>query len=745
MKIWYHELNLVLKRWDVRGFMLLSLSLQAFLLFLTPFRKRSSNYKLIQALFCVYLLADWAANYAAGVIWSTDTNTTNGQPVAFWATFLLVHLGGPDSMTAFSLQDNDFWHRHLLTLIFQCASAAYIFYKTFSQNQIKIPTLFMFVSGFIKYYERTRALYCSSLSNLRDSMRKAPDPGLSYSKLMDAYHSRKQGNLPARIDMIDVDSREVRVKRGRLSHGEAALYAYYWFNIFNRLIVDLKCSYRDIIKSREFFRKRTPEDAFEIVAMELNFMYDILFTKAAVVYNLSGFLLRLLSFALAVASFGVFLYQEKHGDHKKPEFKIGSSDVGITYTLLGGAIALDVIAFIQFLASNWLAAFLKKLPPVELDDKAEEGSTAEPEPEPQLRRRRWSEAVPAFNLIKYCLSPRGTKRQNFLDKFGLSSYFDEIKYVKKEPFTEKLRNHIFEEVKIKSELAGDKLHIARDASAARGDWAIRMGMAWKLLPYVQDIDYDESLLTWHIATELCWCRKEEEKEKEKEKEDIQNYQQHRDLAKLLSNYMMYLVNMKPSIMFGVTDIGQTRLRDTVAEIRREESEHYKKQKLGASINALLYHLLFIIRAILPSCFITFLRRKLRKRNNFCLYLTRDEEEEERTRRVDFCKNILAVNAEVKPVCIKGYKSKSVLFDGCRLAKELNELGDDKWEIMSKVWVEMLSYAAVRCKPQTLAEQLSRGGELISFVWLLMAHFGLVHDHCFEVFDGHRRAKLIVDK
>ena len=112
-----------------------------------------------------------------------------------------------------------------------------------------------------------------------------------------------------------------------------------------------------------------------------------------------------------------------------------------------------------------------------------------------------------------------------------------------------------------------------------------------------------------------------------------------------------------------------------------------------------------------------------------------------------CEKILDVDTKVKPVHVKGDRSKSILFDACMLAKELNKLdnnnNDDKWKIISKVWVEMLSYATTHCRPATHAQEVSKGGQLISFVWLLMAHFGLGEQ--FQIYEGHARAKLIVGK
>ena len=112
-----------------------------------------------------------------------------------------------------------------------------------------------------------------------------------------------------------------------------------------------------------------------------------------------------------------------------------------------------------------------------------------------------------------------------------------------------------------------------------------------------------------------------------------------------------------------------------------------------------------------------------------------------------CIRLLGINTDVPPVAVKGDRSKSVLFDACILANHLQNLDSQdpkkKWKLMSDVWVELLSYAAGHCRANTHAAQLSKGGELITFVWLLMAHFGIGEQ--FQINEGHARAKLIVGK
>ena len=62
----------------------------------------------------------------------------------------------------------------------------------------------------------------------------------------------------------------------------------------------------------------------------------------------------------------------------------------------------------------------------------------------------------------------------------------------------------------------------------------------------------------------------------------------------------------------------------------------------------------------------------------------------------------------------------MLRDAQRLARNLMDK-EDRWKIMSSVWMEMLSFAANNCPLDNHADQLRRGGGLITHIWLLLAH------------------------
>ncbi|KAG5563914.1 hypothetical protein RHGRI_000183 [Rhododendron griersonianum] len=77
---------------------------------------------------------------------------------ALWAPLLLLHLGGPDSITAYSLEDNQLWLRHLLGLVVQLSVAIYVILMSWKNLWFSFMSLPALVAGVIKYSERTLVL-----------------------------------------------------------------------------------------------------------------------------------------------------------------------------------------------------------------------------------------------------------------------------------------------------------------------------------------------------------------------------------------------------------------------------------------------------------------------------------------------------------------------------------------------------------------------------------------------------------
>lgn len=223
------------------------------------------------------------------------------------------------------------------------------------------------------------------------------------------------------------------------------------------------------------------------------------------------------------------------------------------------------------------------------------------------------------------------------------------KYVSKNPFIKELWIFIFLEVKRKSHNAIDEKEV-RKIFEAKGDlflkseeWGINCD---NILEYVTRVNFDASIVLWHIATEMWYNI---------EKPAVKN--EEREFSKILSDYMMYLLLNQPNLMSTVGGIAQIRSKMMLSEM----PGHY-----------------------------------------------RDVEEQ--------CKNLYKDSQT-------GSDKESTLYHGIKLARELESLGKMKWKVMSGVWVEMLSYAAGHIKGEVHVQVLSRGGELLAFVWLLIAHFG----------------------
>ncbi|EEC82878.1 hypothetical protein OsI_27758 [Oryza sativa Indica Group] len=117
-------------------------------------RKRTSSNVLSIFIWLAYVSADSLAIFVLGHL----ALHINGL-VLFWAPFMLLHLGGQETITAFSMEDNMLWKRHLLTLATQVGLAAYVVGKQWQgDKQLLAPMVLIFISGTIKYACRTSAL-----------------------------------------------------------------------------------------------------------------------------------------------------------------------------------------------------------------------------------------------------------------------------------------------------------------------------------------------------------------------------------------------------------------------------------------------------------------------------------------------------------------------------------------------------------------------------------------------------------
>ncbi|XP_012065202.2 uncharacterized protein LOC105628407 [Jatropha curcas] len=244
--------------WELRGAVIVSLSVQMVLIVLGSRRKYIARDWLAFILWIAYLSADWIVNLSLGVLSNMDSSNENGSLdtkyviMAFWAPFLLLHLGGPDTITAYSLEDNELWMRQLLGLIVKFGGAFYILIRSWMGNPINFLAVPMFVLAIIKCGERIWALRFASSDQFRKCMLPQPDPGYSYAKFMDDYISKRAEGYNVSLEPVIEEASIVlgqscKAAANSIVPDAVVLHdAAYFFSIFKRLFADLILSFQDI-------------------------------------------------------------------------------------------------------------------------------------------------------------------------------------------------------------------------------------------------------------------------------------------------------------------------------------------------------------------------------------------------------------------------------------------------------------------------------------------------------------------
>ncbi|GJM90554.1 hypothetical protein PR202_ga06845 [Eleusine coracana subsp. coracana] len=256
------------------------------------------------------------AGYALGKLSLSGTSplspSREQQLVAFWAPFLLLHLGCPDNISAYALEDN----------------------KLCRVADLLPASILMFVVGAAKYIERAFALWRGDLGNIRGSSTE------------DEQQRSRQ-----RVDSLTV-------RRWVLDNEQALLLAHGLFNFCRHAMVGDSSVQEDHADSQATTSERIFSlewsSMCKVVEMELSLMYDVIYTEATVIHTWGGYLIRLLSPVASATAASLFWGLEK--DY------FMTIDIIITYILLAVAMVLDVVWLVRTFGSTWAYAFLDARP-----------------------------------------------------------------------------------------------------------------------------------------------------------------------------------------------------------------------------------------------------------------------------------------------------------------------------------------------------------------------------------------------
>ncbi|TVU51705.1 hypothetical protein EJB05_03147, partial [Eragrostis curvula] len=690
------------REWGIQILVLLSFALQVILLLVGGMRRRGLSAWQRVALWFAYLLADSTAIYALGHL-SITSESREHRLVAFWAPFLLLHLGGPHNVTAYALEDNRLWLRHLQTLVVQVLGAAYVLYKYMrgSGTLLMLASVSMFVAGLAKYGERTWALRCANKS-IRSSSSSDGGTGTKQTKDNEAYVFRL-------LRPEDKGDDEMILLR-----------AHTQFPICRSLFSDAKAVIRsDRYPYNAGLRPFKGEDIFKLLEMELSLMYDTLYTKAPVIHTWYGFCIHFISLAGTLTALCLFhlsvVSTRRRGNHG-----YNRADVAISYVLLAGALVLETMSACRAVFSSRTCSLILC--------KAEHSPracawirwlhSALRKPFKPASRRLWRGTMGQYNLIHLSTRDRTDLGSKLAAKLGLEDWWNKLHFSGTFSGTDSLPMWQFKELlekTVQRERFATQPVVPLSACYRKGGFILNNKQALKGVAgwTVQNTEFDETVVIWHVATDIFIS-------------EITAAAGHDNYdAKLveattvLSNYMMFLLVAKPNMLPG-RERHNVHLKTSrlMKEWRQNhvlcDEDNPVRPSSGSWWNKCCTHMeLFHNEGPDCSTGISDQVEKKKLAESLCRTWTPQ----------------LGEDMDRNPGGLV-----STLDDGAHgvasyLAKQLLHLGmHDTLELIFAVWVEIMLYAAEYAPRDSHARELGNGGEFITIVWLLVLHYHYIHRH-----------------
>ncbi|XBJ20488.1 hypothetical protein VPH35_011312 [Triticum aestivum] len=660
---------------------LLSLLMYLILAVFSDSRRREDRGWKRGLLWLAYQLTEWGPAYVIGNLY-LETKPCDKMIIAFWVPFLLLHNARPDNISAYTIEDNDLWLRVIVFVPLQSLGSILIVHRYILSNcnpgLLRQATFIMLPLGLFKYIESGVALWLCGMSRIRRSFRKQQP-------------------------LVSIFRNDDGVKN--LKDEEALLVAHDLFEICKGAFCDYTGKMDHNAAVRSSFSGQW-QNMCKVVEMELSLMYDIFYTKAAVVHTWPGYLIRLASPLLTATALLLFGLQCKEG--------MKTEDEVISYILLGTTFLLDVRWLLRALASSWTHSYFKlmqhnwlkhefwcrggwkKLRHIVLSLRLSRLSlclwTCVWANE-RKSYRRWAGKFGQHNLLDHCTVGRNRYKHRHNLYGHLRSSGREIPNNTKKLVFRNICEHLFP----------DRVAHPEQSSVTVGK--DRGGQS------VYPPELQEAILIWHIATDvflLCspsWMTGTE------------------DLAtaiKQMSNYMMFLVTKRTKMLPGliVRDLYKKTL-DKLEKIR------VKAATEGCATNEELA------------------KWMTKEKSDFLKHSDTSDTIWDGTQlaRVLLRRVLGDRQDEVSVATLEEVKGTAE-----RLAYWLPDfsnltIGDMEGVLLFilNAWVRVLVFASIRCSRDAHARQLSCGGELTTLVWIITQHaeVSVVKKHFHQIL--HRRS------
>ncbi|TVU25066.1 hypothetical protein EJB05_27545, partial [Eragrostis curvula] len=673
--------------WQLRLLVLASLFIQYFLFVAALLRKRRIHHWFRALIWLAYQGCDAVVIYALATLFNIHKDEVamdSAHIDMLWAPILLLHLGGQDGITAYSIQDNENWRRHLLISVSQITIAIYVFRKSWWSNDRRLlrAAILLFVPGILKCLEKPWALKNATITSIMSS----PD-------------LRLEATVEKGIVRKDILSLEKYVQEAAKSVQElAGTPLAEDFKLQDKvgdepyhLFFDLGHPYFVRLKNlQELMAPRgAKEEAHRLVRSSLSRAFDRLYTKHK--RSLAG-LLRAAAALLTFTVIGLF--------HESRRNAYNHDDIVVTYILLCCTASLEFISAYVVLVHG--------LP--SLDDQ-----------------------VSQYNLIGYLARNKNYPRfWSLASWLGCKDQLDRFWCTEApEPsagITKLVYDHIADGWKMyMNKTMGD---IEWEWDKTTGEWECEIVLTavgayrrfndsrgqrtlereknegtsdeMEAVKTSLRLPLDESILLWHLATEFCYF------------EHVNTGSDATHHSRVMSNYMAYLLLVNPEMLVPgarrslfTTAYHELEPSGNLVELEPTEAmlesppktkdEMARKiiQKVKSTIGSddlvhraweLTHELMELARKVAEK------EEKVLKDNAAQQMKTEEEEDKEETNKGEE-ELIEEQKREKEEAERKMEKMKEK-----QLTIKAKKVGDDKmWAVIQGVWVEMLCFSAGRCR------------------------------------------------
>ncbi|PNT78226.1 hypothetical protein BRADI_1g75542v3 [Brachypodium distachyon] len=690
------------EEWQLRVLVLASQSVQLLLFISAPRRKSAISASFRLLIWLAYLGSDAFAIYALAALFNRhkkqEGSWANGESIleVVWAPVLLMHLGGQDCITAYNMEDNELWRRHVLTALSQVTVSIYVFCKSWpagdaGDKKLLQAAIMLFTIGVIRCIEKPLALKSASINSLASSSDtsaktykdKNGSSGSSHTYSLKEYvdentfsklnilpkHKEKvllrptiflikhKEKLMLRPTIFLIRHKEKVMLRPTIflithkekpmlrptiliKHNEKLMLTPTIFlikhkeikamNLIMRLIAILNvipCSPEDLIDYTRMVRGSS-----KIITIQLFWIFTSYFRIACSI--------------LPFAAIGLF--------HKSHREAYNDKDVKVTYILLCCTAVLEFLSYGRSLKRTFGSTLCGLVSQYNFV-----GFLA--------RNEKYTMWMPILSCLKckdyvdqhWCMQASNSSSEITIMVLGHVKRWWKDQHIRNAADYMRFNNH-------------------------RGQWTIQQkGGRNKVLESSIKRSFDESVLVWHIATDLCF--------------------------------------------YGKGAFAASRTRSMPVSVGAPENLCEREEATpGLSISATgwcremsnyMMYLLFAKPDMLMAC---------TRRN---LFLAAYDQLKEILEDQEMQQQPVAERAIAQKIITKVKESPgggSFVHEAWDLAEALLAIPNEKemWEVIQGVWVEMLCFSASRCRGYLHAKSLGTGGELLTFVWLLWSHMGM---------------------